>query len=245
MKLKKIGMLTPSSNTVLEPVTCSMLRDTPGASVHFSRFRVTEVNGSAAAAEQFAIEPMLEAARLLAEAKVDVIAYNGTSGGWLGFANDRRLCERVVSETGIPATTAVLALNELLAMKGVRRYGLVSPCEERILEKITANYATLGLACSAFACSGITDNYACGDIEETAIRTMIHDVALSAPEAIVAFGTNLRAAPLVGEMERELGIPIYDTVAVVLWKCLRMVKVRTDSVAGWGGLFQEKEFPNE
>ena len=38
-----LGMLTPSSNTVLEPVCAAMLRGLPEASAHFARFRVTSI----------------------------------------------------------------------------------------------------------------------------------------------------------------------------------------------------------
>ena len=38
-----LGMLTPSSNTVLEPVTTQMIAGLPEASAHFGRFRVTEI----------------------------------------------------------------------------------------------------------------------------------------------------------------------------------------------------------
>ena len=40
-----LGMLTPSSNTVLEPVTCDMLREVPEASAHFGRF-AAQVGGA-------------------------------------------------------------------------------------------------------------------------------------------------------------------------------------------------------
>jgi len=38
-----LGMLTPSSNTVLEPVTTALLAEVPEASAHFGRFAVTEI----------------------------------------------------------------------------------------------------------------------------------------------------------------------------------------------------------
>ena len=38
-----LGMLTPSSNTILEPVTTRMIADIAEASVHFGRFKVTEM----------------------------------------------------------------------------------------------------------------------------------------------------------------------------------------------------------
>ena len=83
-----LGMLTPSSNTVLEPVTAAMLAGLDDVSAHFSRFPVTEIALSASALAQFDDAPILAAAGLLAHAKVDVIAWNGTSSGWLGFAAD-------------------------------------------------------------------------------------------------------------------------------------------------------------
>ena len=90
----------------------------PGVTAHFSRFRVTEISLDAQALGQFDDSNILAAADLLADARVDVIGWSGTSSGWLGFDADRRLCERIRERTGIPATTAVLALNELLALRG-------------------------------------------------------------------------------------------------------------------------------
>jgi maleate isomerase len=87
-----IGMLTPSSNTILEPVTASILAGIPHASAHFGRFRVTEIALSDRALAQFATEELLRAASLLADAHCEVIAWNGTSSGWLGFEADHALC---------------------------------------------------------------------------------------------------------------------------------------------------------
>ncbi|MFM7530446.1 MAG: Asp/Glu/hydantoin racemase, partial [Nodosilinea sp.] len=72
----RLGMLTPSSNTVLEPITQAMLVDLSGVSAHFSRFRVTEISLALPALDQFDNRALLEAAQLLADAKVDVIAWN-------------------------------------------------------------------------------------------------------------------------------------------------------------------------
>ena len=66
---KLLGMLTPSSNTTLEPVTSAMLSGLPEVSAHFGRFRVTEISLSSSALGQFSAEPMLEAADLLADAR--------------------------------------------------------------------------------------------------------------------------------------------------------------------------------
>src|ERR1700729_499919 len=97
----RLGMLTPSSNTVIEPVCAGVVAELPEVTCHFGRFRVTETSLSAAAQGQFGNEPKITAARLLADAKVNVICWNGTSGGWLGIDTDRSLCAEILAETGI------------------------------------------------------------------------------------------------------------------------------------------------
>src|SRR5688500_1973884 len=104
----RLGMLTPSSNTTLEPITSAMLAAVPDVTVHFGRFKVTEIALSDQARQQFDAGEILRVAELLADAKVDVIAWNGTSASWLGFDRDERLCERITAATGIPACTTTL-----------------------------------------------------------------------------------------------------------------------------------------
>ena len=58
---------------------------------------------------QFDPSNMLPAADLLADAKVDAMAWNGTSASWLGIDRDRSLCEAIRARTGKPATTSTLA----------------------------------------------------------------------------------------------------------------------------------------
>src|SRR6202000_2660814 len=121
--MTRLGMLTPSSNTALEPITYAMLAGIADVSVHFSRFKVTEIALFDAAQRQFDDTEILRAAELLAHAKVDVIAWNGTSAGWLGFDRDERLCERIIAATGVRACTTVLAYRDLLRRLGVARIG--------------------------------------------------------------------------------------------------------------------------
>jgi hypothetical protein len=69
-----LDMLTPSSNTVLEPVTTAMLAGLPEASAHFGRFKVTEIALTREALGQFDDREILGAAELLSHAKVGVVA---------------------------------------------------------------------------------------------------------------------------------------------------------------------------
>lgn len=234
-----LGMLTPSSNTVLEPVTAAMIAGLPEVSAHFGRFKVTEIALSAQALGQFDDGEILRAAELLSHARLQCIGWNGTSSGWLGFDADERLCARITQATGIPACTSVLALNEIFRITGVTRFGLVTPYLDSVQARIVENYARSGFECVGERHLQLQDNYSFSEVTPDQVRAMAREVAKSDPQAITIFCTNLRGAPLADELEQELGIPVYDTIATVLWKSLRLCGVDTTRLKGWGRLFSE------
>jgi len=234
-----LGMLTPSSNTVLEPITGAMLADVSRVTAHFSRFRVTEISMSRNSQQQFVNDAMIQAAQLLADAKVHAIIWNGTSSGWLGFDRDEALCRDITEATGIPASTSVLALNEVFTRTGVRRFGLVTPYLDEIQERIVANYGRSGFECVSEEHYRDRGNFSFSEFTEDQIAQSIRNVAAAKPEAITVFCTNMRGASVAAELERELGIPIYDTVATAVWKALLLVGADPARVSGWGRLFSE------
>ncbi len=233
----RLGVLTPSSNTALEPLTSAIVAGISGMSAHFSRFKVTEISLKAQALGQFDDSKILAAAELLADAKVDVIGWSGTSSGWLGFEADIRLCERIHQHTGIPATTAVLALNELLTLRGIRKLALVTPYTADVQQRIIDNYRTLGIEVVAERHLNISVNHDFALVETATLRGLMMEVSAANPEAITTFCTNLHAAGLAEEIEASLGIPLLDTVSTTIWGMLRQIGVDPAGVQGWGQLY--------
>lgn len=233
----RLGVLTPSSNTALEPLTSALASAVPGCTAHFSRFKVTEIALSVEALGQFDDSKILAAADLLADAHVDVIGWSGTSSGWIGFEADRRLVDRITERTSIPATTAVLALNELLALRGVTRLALVTPYTADVQQRIVDNYRSIGIEVVAERHLGISVNHDFALVEPERLLALMRDVATDRPQAITTFCTNLRAAPLAERVESELGIPLLDTVSTTIWGQMRAAGVDTAQVRGWGQLF--------
>lgn len=233
----RLGMLTPSSNTVLEPMTQAMLSGLDQVTAHFARFRVTEISLSKKALEQFDFEPIIEGARLLADAKVHAIAWSGTSGGWLGFDIERELCRRIEQETKIPATTSTLALVEILERTGARALGWATPYVDEIQDRIMATFEGAGFSCRAERHLRDLGNFSFGEIAEDRIEAMVREVATKKPDAAVIYCTNLRGAHLVDRLECEFDFPIYDSVATAVWKSLALAGVDPRLVRGWGRLF--------
>ena len=233
-----LGILTPSSNTVLEPVTAAMLAGLDDVSAHFSRFRVKQISLDENALGQFDHEAILDAAHLLADAKVNSIIWSGTSSGWLGFDTDEQLCRSITHVTGIKSGSSVLALNELFRRKQVQRFALVSPYLNEVQEQIINNYQKTGIECVAEVHSGVQDNFSFALHNEAKIADMIREVASSKPDAIAVYCTNLGGAPVVAELEKEIDIPIFDTVASGIWSGMTLAGADLKRVKGWGSLFQ-------
>jgi maleate isomerase len=234
----RFGVLTPSSNTALEPLTTALLAGLPECSAHFSRFKVTEISLSSQALGQFDDSKILAAAELLADAKVDVIGWSGTAAGWLGFETDMRLCERIRERTGIPATTAVLALNELLALGKVQQLGFVTPYTSDVQQAILKQYQSVGIACPAERHLGISVNHDFALVQPSTLDQLIQEVAGSGAQAVVTYCTNLRAATLAAKVEADTGVTLLDTVSTTVWGMLRAAGLDTRRVKGWGRMFE-------
>ncbi|WP_167406651.1 maleate cis-trans isomerase family protein [Bradyrhizobium forestalis] len=235
---KRLGMITPSSNSVLEPVTSAMLHGVSGVTAHFSRFRVTEIALDAAALSQFDASVMLPAADLLADAKVDAIAWNGTSASWLGIGRDRSLCEAITARTAVAATTSTLACIEAARALGAKRVGLVSPYTDDVQRRIGEVWSEEGVAPHAERHLGLRDNFSFGEVTPATIADMIRAVAAEGADAIVVLCTNLDAAALAAPLERELGVAVLDSVAVTLWRTLELAGGDITAFAEWGCIFQ-------
>lgn len=234
----RFGVLTPSSNTALEPLTSAMLAQLPDVSAHFSRFTVTQIALSQKALGQFDNQNVLSAAGMLADAHVDVIGWSGTSAGWLGFDHDVTLCRRIKEETGIQATTSMLALNEILETYGFQRFGLVTPYTGDVQSRILSNYRDAGFEVVAEDHLGISENFAYAEVTPETLSAQVRRVAEAGAPAIVVACTNLHSADLVPQWEAEFGVPVLDTTATVVWKMLRMTGQGGIPVSGWGRLME-------
>ncbi|MBR0788377.1 aspartate/glutamate racemase family protein [Bradyrhizobium manausense] len=235
---KRLGMITPSSNSVLEPVTSAMLHGVADVTAHFSRFRVTEIALDAAALGQFDASVMLPASDLLADAKVDAIAWNGTSASWLGIDRDRSLCEAITARTGVPATTSTLACMDAARALGARRVALVSPYTEDVQRRIDHVWAGEGIVPYAERHLGLRDNFSFGEVAPADIADMIRAVAAQGADAVVILCTNLDGAALAASLERELDIAVLDSVAVTLWRTLGLAGGDIAALASWGRIFK-------
>ena len=218
----RIGMIVPSSNTCLEPQSYRILGGREDVTIHFTRIPVTRIALDDSSDRQFDPAVMRAAAQLLATADVDVIAWNGTSGSWLGADHDRDLVREIRDATGIPATTSALAYMEAFKAFGTERIGLFTPYTEDVNQAIMASYERDGIKTAAHTCLGLSDNESFGRVTDDEMRPGSLELAAAAPDALVYLCTNLYGANIAAEIEGGTGVPVLDSVAVTLWQCLKL-----------------------
>jgi len=115
----------------------------------------------------------------------------------------------------------------------------VTPYTDRVQKLIVDTFAAEGLTVTDEQHLGLSENFAFGEVRVWKIAEMIRTVATTNPQAVLVLCTNLRAAPLVADLEAEIGLPILDSVATAVWGALRLTQVSPGRIRGWGRLFQE------
>ncbi len=226
MRATRIGMIVPSSNTCLEPQTYRILGDREDVTVHFTRIEVTRIALDSGSAQQFDHSTMIAAAELLKTADVDVVAWNGTAGSWLGPDADKEMVQRITDATGLPATTSTLAYFDAFAAFNIHRVGLVTPYTSDVNQAISGRYAEAGIEVVSEHHFGLSDNESFARVDPQDLVGPSRDMAAGAEgkslDALIYLCTNLYGAPVVERVETETGRPVLDSVAVTLWKCLAL-----------------------
>jgi maleate isomerase len=231
--MKSFGTIVPSSNVTVERVTLAMTRGIPEVSPHFARFGFA--GPSDTVVDDYHWPSMLGAAQLLADANVDLICWNGSKGGELGFDRDRVLCRRIEDELGIPAVTSVLALDRLLRGAGIGRIAFVTPFRQQVNDKIVRGWSDAGYDCVGNLGAGLSDNFSYSTMAPETLKAMARQVAATKPDAVLFYCTNLPGAALCAEMEAELGVPVLDSVSAGVWAALAGVGL-SGGLLGWGRL---------
>ncbi|KAI6981498.1 hypothetical protein KC335_g4680 [Hortaea werneckii] len=242
----RLGIIVPSSNTALEPISQEIVSDVSTANeqitVHFARFRVTKIDMSIESDKQFSLAPMLEAASYLADARVDMIGWSGTSAAWLGFETDENLCYKITAVTGVPATTSIIAMREKINSSGATNIGVLTPYSSDVNAAIIETFASAGLDASESRsqCSKLSTNYDFAGVTEVDLDCMVANLSASGTETVLVICTNLHAARMAKTWEDTYGVIVFDSVATVIRGMLSRLEVDMSPLGKkWGSVFKK------
>lgn len=230
-----IGLIVPSSNTVVEPVTAAIAARTPSIRAFHTRVAVTRIAADHGSDSQFEQAVMSSAATLLGHAAVDVVAWAGTSGSWLGLDHDRDFARVASLAASAPATTSTMGLLEACKEFNITRIGLVTPYTADIVERIQARYMIEGVEVVAERHFSLTDNRSFASVDSATIRNGVLEVADHSAEAVAIVCTNIAAAELAPTLEQETGLPVFDSVVATIWHAAKLANI-TLIAPGFGQL---------
>ena len=231
MARNKLGIIVPSWNTMMEYETQRMAG--AGTSVHSMRIAHT------ADTEENVLwmgTQVPSTAKLLAHAKVDVICYGCTGGGFIkGPGYDQQLSAEIEAATGIPGTTTIVGVTDALRAFDARRLCVASPYEPWLNEKLRVFLTQSGF--DVLAIEGL-GTQAHSSVKPAEVEALVTSVDRPDAQAIFISCTNFGTLDIIESLEKKLGKPVVTSNSASMWKMLRIVGDKS-AVASGGRLFRE------
>jgi maleate cis-trans isomerase len=176
------------------------------------------------------------AAKLLAQAKVQVICYGCLAGGFIkGPGHDQEIIRDIEAATGIPGVAAAAAVVDALRAMGIKRVSVASPYESWLNDKLAAYLNAFGVDVLALKGLG-TQAHASFTPEQNA--ELAAEVDRPETQAIFISCSNFRTLEIIELLEKKLGKPVLTSNMCSLWKMLRVLMDRR-CLPGAGRLFRE------
>jgi maleate isomerase len=212
----------------------------PGVSVHVTRSSVPNDGGvtlddvlEVAEGRQFA-----QLAADLATVRPHAIAWMCTSGSFSrGAAWDEDLCRLLSAHAGSPATSTSTALVTALRALGVRRVGLATPYEPRVVARLVDYLAEFGIEAVSSVGLGLVRDWEISTLQPMELAALVRQADLPEAEAVFLSDTCLVLSPLAEAIEADLGKPVFSANMVTMWHALRLAGV-ADDLPGMGSVFR-------
>ncbi|MSQ73524.1 MAG: decarboxylase [Betaproteobacteria bacterium] len=230
----RIGLISPSTNTTLEPEFWRMAPE--GVSIHVARVHQAGRQGDPASYRRMA-DGIADAAMLLATAEVDVITFGCTSCTLFVPADEIR--RTMADKGGCPPVLVADAVLDALNAIGARRVAVVGPRTDLVTRKEVQYIADSGFEVVGSSCLGLgateEERRYIGRVPAESIVRLAMRVDTPEAEAIFVSCTQLATLGLIERLEAELGKPVITSNQACFWRCLRAIGYHLP-VAGFGAL---------
>lgn len=180
-----------------------------------------------------------DVAVLLAQAKVNVIAFCCTAGSFIGGPGfDREVIRKIEKSARIPATTTSTAVLSALDRLGARKLVVATPYIDEVnwLEKkfLEAN----GFSVIKIEGLKLLNSYAIGLVKSERLHELVKRVYTPKADVIFISCGGLRTINIIEEFEEKFRIPIITSNQATMWAALRMAGIKTP-IKGFGKLLRQ------
>ena len=234
----RIGLMMPAADATTEPDLYTVL-GTEEFSIHTHRLWDAKDLANAERMDRMNSE-IESAARYLARAGVDAIAYCCTTGSFYrGSGWDQEMLQIIESAAGVPAVATSPSVVEALHHIGAKKLSVITPYptwnNERLEEFLTAKgFEVLHVDAHPKPSSGAILAY-----DQDPDEILEFGIEKCRPEADVLFCscTDWRALEAAERLEASIGKPVVTSNQATIWAVLRKLGV-TEPIYGFGRLLQ-------
>jgi len=215
----RIGLIVPSSNTTMEPEFYRVCPE--GVSIHTARVPLEEVTPDALVKMA---DYVLDAAKMLKTANVNVIVYGCTSGTLIGGVKwERELTSKIERETGVETITTASAVVQALKALDIKRVVVATPYIDKINELEKKFLEEHGIKVLSIKGLDVVKNIEIGKLAPWISYRLAKEVFKPEADGIFISCTNFRTLEIIEKLERELGKPVVTSNQASIWTALRTV----------------------
>jgi maleate isomerase len=204
-----VGLIVPSSNTVMEPDFHRHL----GHAGIVSTARIFLESVTRESEIRMLEQDLPKAAELIRTTAPDVVVFGCTSAGSLGsLAHDRAIGERIGKLSGARAITVLEAVASQLRIIKPRKLAVFTPYIEDLTSSVASSVAEAGFPPIKAAGMGIQVNLDIGRVTPDEIVAFVESqIAGCSPDCIFLSCTNWRAIEAIEPLKKKLGIPVVSS----------------------------------
>jgi maleate isomerase len=202
----RIGLIVPSSNTVMEPDFHRHF--TQPNIVSTTRIFLERVTREAEA--KMLDEDLPVATQLIKTTAPDIVVFGCTSAGSLdGLIHDDGIGKMIAVQTGAKAITALRAAMQQLEAIRPQKIAVLTPYIEDLTASIARCISEGGYSIVKAAGMGITENLEIGSVTPAQITEFVESRMKGiAADCVFLSCTNWRAIEAIEPLQRKLGIPV-------------------------------------
>jgi maleate isomerase len=223
----KVGLIVPSSNTVMEPDFHRQL----GARCAISTSRVYLEQVTRDAEQAMIDDDLPKALRLIKTTDPHVIVFGCTSAGSLGgLESDTGIARRIEQQTGVRALTVVGSVVEQLKVIQPGKVAVFTPYREELTRTVAACVTEAGYPLATVAGMGILSNREIGRVTPAEIVEFVESRMHTAVDCIFLSCTNWQAIDAVAAVKARFGVPVITSNQATI-DAVRQVALAFEGVA--------------
>jgi maleate cis-trans isomerase len=208
---QRVGVIVPSSNTVVEPELAGLLP--PALTMHVAR---VGMGGDLVAAIGAMADDLLPEVRKLAQVEPSALAFACTSASFYdGEGSDVALCEQIAEAAGAPATTATTAGVWALRELGVERVVFCSPYAADVHRRGVERFEAAGFDVVAGDHLGLSKNAEICTTAPEEVAALVRRSWVADADAVFVSCTGLPTADVLAPLSEELGRPVISSNAAL------------------------------